>query len=81
MLGVLRVFCCPLVNHWIVGLTMDQITLDKRAAYALGFYHGLYGEFEPNNPFMDRYYAEYRAGYDSAILEFCGIMNLEEVNQ
>jgi hypothetical protein len=54
--------------------------LDKRAAYALGFYHGLYGEFEPNNPFMDRYYAEYRAGYDSVISEYCGIMNPEKVN-
>ena len=81
MLGLLCRVCCPLDNHWTVGLIMDQITLDKRAAYALGFYHGLYGEFEPNNPFMDRYYAEYRAGYDSAILEFCGIMNLEEINQ
>ena len=28
MLGVLRVFCCPLVNHWIVGLIMDY-TLKK----------------------------------------------------
>lgn len=28
MLGVLRVFCCPLVNHWIVGLIMAY-TLKK----------------------------------------------------
>ena len=59
---------------------MDQITLDKRAAYAFGFYHGLYGEFDPNNPFMDRYYAEYRAGYDSAISEYCGIIHAVETN-
>jgi len=28
LLGVLRVFCCPLVNHWIVGLIMAY-TLKK----------------------------------------------------
>jgi hypothetical protein len=28
MLDVLRVFCCPLVNHWIVGLIMAY-TLKK----------------------------------------------------
>jgi hypothetical protein len=28
VLGVLRVFCCPLVNHWIVGLIMAY-TLKK----------------------------------------------------
>ena len=28
MLGVLRVFCCPLVNHWLVGLIMAY-TLKK----------------------------------------------------
>ena len=31
MLGVLRVFCCPLVNHWIVGLIMAY-TLKKSIA-------------------------------------------------
>tara|TARA_R110002126_G_scaffold215708_1_gene361769 strand:- start:318 stop:500 length:183 start_codon:yes stop_codon:yes gene_type:complete len=60
---------------------MDQITLDKRAAYALGFYHALYEGYEPINPFMDRHYADYRAGYDAGISEYCGIMHSEEVNQ
>ena len=34
---------------------MNQIELNKKAAYALGFYHALYDGFQ-HNPFMDQYY-------------------------
>ena len=52
---------------------MDQKLLDKRAAYVLGFYHGLYEGYTPNNPFMDRYYVHYRRGYDDAINSYIGV--------
>jgi hypothetical protein len=61
----------------VVALTkkiiMDQITLNTRAAYVLGYYHGLYEGYTPNNPFMDQYYAHYRRGYDDAIKENMGV--------
>ena len=52
---------------------MDQKLLDQRAAYVLGFYHGLYEGYTPNNPFMDRYYVHYRRGYDDAINSYIGV--------
>lgn len=52
---------------------MDQVTLNTRAAYVLGYYHGLYEGYTPNNPFMDQYYAHYRRGYDDAIKENMGV--------
>jgi hypothetical protein len=55
------------------GIIMDQIILNTRAAYVLGYYHGLYEGYTPNNPFMDQYYAHYRRGYDDAIKENMGV--------
>jgi hypothetical protein len=59
---------------------IDQITLDQCAAYALGYYHALYEGYTPNNPFMDRYYAHYKRGYDAGISEYCAIVHPEEIN-
>ena len=67
------------VHYCIVGLTMSQIELNKKAAYALGFYHALYDGFQ-HNPFMDQYYNEYKKGYDAGISEYCMIEHPDEVN-
>jgi hypothetical protein len=45
---------------------MNQIDLDKKAAYVLGAYHALYEYFQ-HNPFMDKYYNEYKQGFDDVI--------------
>ena len=45
---------------------MDQINLDKKAAYILGAYHALYEYFQ-HNLFIDRYYNEYKQGFDDVI--------------
>ena len=58
---------------------MTQIELNKKAAYALGFYHALYDGFQ-HNPFMDQYYNEYKNGYDAGISEYCMIEHPDEVN-
>ena len=42
---------------------MDQIELDKKAAYVLGAYHALYEYFQ-HNYFIDKYYNEYKLGFD-----------------
>jgi len=45
---------------------MNKEELDQKAAYVLGAYHALYEYFQ-HNPFMDKYYNEYKQGYDEVI--------------
>jgi hypothetical protein len=49
-----------------MGVKMDQIELNKKAAFALGFYHALYEYFQ-HNPFIDQYYNYYKKGFDDGI--------------
>ena len=47
---------------------MDKIDLDRKAAYVLGAYHALYEYFQ-HNLFIDRYYNEYKQGFNDVTNE------------